>query len=55
MDPHLRPACRKGTAAGTTMVELGRGPELQQWIGEMDSKVARAYACMGAAEVLQKK
>jgi hypothetical protein len=42
-------------AAGTTMVESGRGSELHQWIGEMDSTVARAYACTGAAEVLQKK
>jgi len=42
-------------AAGTTMVELGRGSELHQWIGEMDSKVARAYACMAAAEVLPMK
>jgi len=42
-------------AAGTTMVELGRGSELHQWVGEMDSQVARANACMGAGEELQKK
>jgi hypothetical protein len=42
-------------AVGTTMVEAGRGSELHQWVGEMDSKVARAYACMGAVTALQKK
>ena len=37
-------------AVGGTLTELGRETELQQWLGEMTSNVARAYLCMGAAE-----
>jgi hypothetical protein len=39
---------------GQTMAELGREAELHQWLGELDSKTAAAYLCMGAAETLQK-
>ncbi len=37
-------------AAGATMMELGLGAELHQWVGEMTSNVARAYLCLGAAD-----
>lgn len=42
-------------AAGSTMVELGHERQLHQWLAEMTSNVARAHACMGAAQTLQKK
>ncbi|MBN2023707.1 MAG: hypothetical protein JW809_13050 [Pirellulales bacterium] len=40
---------------GQTMVELGRETELHQWLGELTSKTACAYLCMGAADVLAKR
>lgn len=36
-------------AIGATMAELDHETELNQWLGEMSSNVARAYLCMGAA------
>ena len=41
------------TAVGVTLAELGRETELQQWLGEMTSNIARAYMCMGAVGSLQ--
>lgn len=41
-------------AAGGTMMELKRGEQLQHWLDETTSNVARAYMCMGAVDALQK-
>jgi tetratricopeptide (TPR) repeat protein len=40
-------------AAGRTMLETHRGDELYQWLPDMPSDVARAFACIGAAEGLK--
>jgi hypothetical protein len=37
-------------AAGQAMLQTGHAADLQQWLGDITSDVARAYLCMGAAE-----
>lgn len=38
---------------GRAMTKSGRGAELDKWLPEMPSNVARAAACMGAAEAIK--
>jgi len=52
---HSKEDVRAFRAVGGTMVDLDRGQELHRWLNEMRSNVARAHACIGAAETLQKK
>jgi thioredoxin-like negative regulator of GroEL len=40
-------------AAGRAMLETHRGRELYDWLPDMPSDVARAFACIGAAEGLK--
>lgn len=42
-------------AAGVALMESGHGEELNEWLAEMPSDIARAHACLGAAEPKPKK
>ncbi len=45
-------ACR---AAGRAMAQSGHASQLDQWLSDITSNVARAYLCMGVAETLRKQ